>query len=223
LTVRSASARLAQVGQFLLHRGVVARLHAERHHASREVAQLAGVAEQLRQRNVGVDLTAARSGAAFASAPFSPALADVRANVGARTPDLSEALLEPQLGQDVAWPGDLEDLVAVAEQTMSAPAAEGLALAEAARLRIADALDRLARPVVDLSQVPAAPLPGKTRFGVPASHGCLSRRGGPRALALYSVIRGRKAEISTRERRLQKSGRADCSGQGSMRTSITVR
>src|SRR5262249_19742429 len=124
-----------------------------------------------------------------------PVLAPHRAPDAA---DLGEAFLETQLGQDVTRPGDLEDLVVVAEQTMSAPAAKGLALAEAACLRVADALDGLARPVVDLLQMSAASRSGNARFGVPASHGCLSSRmtAGPCPL---SVIRGSEAEISTRE------------------------
>src|SRR5947209_8359788 len=47
-------ARLAQVRQLLLDRGVVARLHAKARRAAGEVAQLAGVAEQLGERDVGV-------------------------------------------------------------------------------------------------------------------------------------------------------------------------
>src|SRR5262249_24668431 len=46
------STRRAPVFQFLLDRRVVARLHAERRPAAREVAQLAGLPEQPRQRHV---------------------------------------------------------------------------------------------------------------------------------------------------------------------------
>src|SRR5262245_269296 len=45
-----------QVGQLLLDRGVVARLHGERRRPARRVAQVAGVAEQLRQRDIRVQL-----------------------------------------------------------------------------------------------------------------------------------------------------------------------
>ena len=49
----------AQVGQLFLHWRVVARLHAERRRAARDIAQVRRVAEQLRERNVRVDLAAA--------------------------------------------------------------------------------------------------------------------------------------------------------------------
>src|SRR5256885_891217 len=49
---RPRSTRLAQVGQLLADRGVVARLHAERRRPARRVPQVARVAEHRRQRDV---------------------------------------------------------------------------------------------------------------------------------------------------------------------------
>src|SRR5689334_5208325 len=58
------SARLlAQVGQLLLDRGVVAGLHGERRRPAGHVAQVGRVAEQLGERDVGVDEAAALVGA----------------------------------------------------------------------------------------------------------------------------------------------------------------
>src|SRR5262249_45014539 len=52
-------ARRPQVGQLLLDRGVMARLHGERRGAAGGAAQVAGIAEERRERHVGVDHTAA--------------------------------------------------------------------------------------------------------------------------------------------------------------------